>query len=310
MSDNARVSVIIPVDAARGFGETALRAVLASDLLELEVILVENGPTDRCDALVAATQDSRVLAVRLGSGRGVLRARNVAIARARAPYVAFLDPEDVLKPNTLSAAVRALDGNPEAGFAFTDFEWVSKEGMVIRSRAISGSPSARTLVGEPLDGHWRLIKQVHLARALLHENLMETSGLVVRRQLFTEIGPFNEQAGCCADLDLWFRLAHRCDALYSAEVGYSRRGGPGHNASGTRAASEDCIAVLRRERSRWNERAARRQLDRRIAQNLASIAYDERRRRHRLRSTATFAYAFATCPDVRWLGGMLGSIVC
>ena len=35
----------------------------------------------------------------------------------------------------------------------------------------------------------------------------------------------------------------------------------------------------------------------------------DRRPRHRLRSMAMFAVAFATCPDVRWLRGMLGSIL-
>ena len=38
-------------------------------------------------------------------------------------------------------------------------------------------------------------------------------------------------------------------------------------------------------------------------------AYEERRRRHRLRSIAMFLYAFATSPAVRWLRGMLGSIL-
>jgi hypothetical protein len=65
--------------------------------------------------------------------------------------------------------------------------------------------------------------------------------------------------------------------------------------------------VLQRERRRWRDHAARRQLDHLIALNLAGIGYDERAQQHRLRSMAMFASALAICPDRRWLCGMLGS---
>jgi glycosyltransferase involved in cell wall biosynthesis len=297
-------------DTQAGGVEASLRSVLASDLLELEVIVVENGPTDCCASIVADLHDARVVSVRLRPGRGMSRPRNVGIARARAPYVAFLDPHDLLKPRKLSTTASALDRNPDAGFAFSDFEYIDERERVIRPSAIGHLPIFRTLASERLEGNWRLIKQVPLARGLLYENFIGTSGVIVRRQLITDIGPFDEEAAGCADLDLWFRLAHRCDALYCNEVGYSHRDRPGAIISGSRAASEDCITVLRRERARWSDRAARRQLDRLIAHNLASLAYDERRRRHRLRSSAMFAYAFATSPELRWLRGMLGSIMC
>jgi hypothetical protein len=76
-----------------------------------------------------------------------------------------------------------------------------------------------------------------------------------------------------------------------------------------RAAAADRIDVLRREKRRWSDRAARAQIDRRIAQELARLGYAEHDRRRRLRALATFASAFATAPDVRWLRGMLRSLL-
>lgn len=308
MSKSVHVSVVIPVDDADSQVQAAVRSVLASDMRELEVLVVDNSSTNRSASIIGSERDSRLVRVRLRPGRGASRPRNVGIARARAPYVALLDPDDLLKPEGLSAAVTALERNVEAGFAFTDFECIDARGSLIRPSGIAGLPGFRALTTEPREENWRLIRRPHLARGLLYENFIGRSGLVVRRHLFTEIGPFDETVACCGELDLWFRLAHRCDALYSSEVSHSHREKPRSNVSPTRAASNDCIAVLRRERIRWNERAARHQLDHRIAQCLADVAYEERRRRHRLRSTAMFAYAFTTCPDVRWLGGMLGSI--
>jgi hypothetical protein len=282
----------------------ALCSVLASDLPELEVVVVQNGVTERHAVDV---QDSRVVRVGMRPGQRAMRLRNVGIARARAPYVALLNPEDLLKPNKLSATVSALDRNPEAGFAFSDFECTDDSGRVIEPSKIGDFEDFRTVANEVLDRNWHLIRQASLARGLLYQNFIGTSGVVMRRHLLSEIGPFDEGAGCCADLDFWFRLAHRCDALYWSEVGYSHRSAGEGGTLRTRAERSGCIGVLRRERVRWHDRAARRQLDRAIARYLACIADEERRRR--FRSAALFAAAFATSPDVRWLRGLLRSIL-
>jgi len=306
VSDRVLVSVVTAVPDARAALDGALRSVLASDLSELEVIVVENGPMD---GPVADVQDPRIVRVTMRPGQRALRLRNVGIARASAPYVALLDPDDVLKPNKLSATVSALDRNPDAGFAFSDFECIDESGAVVRSSALTDTAHLPTLTNEGREGNWHLIRQAVFARGLLYQNPIGTSGVVIRRNLLTEIGPFAEVAGPCADLDYWFRLAHCRDALYSSEVGYSHREGVAARNGSTGSASKCYIEVLRREKERWSDRAARRQLDRVIADNLARIAADQRLRRRRFRSAAGFAHAFATSPDVRWLDGMLRSIL-
>jgi len=131
---------------------------------------------------------------------------------------------------------------------------------------------------------------------------------VLRRQWLTETGPFDESTIYAGELDLWFRLAHSCSALYWNHVGHSCRHDSAAHPCEPHAQTDDRIAVLQREKRRWSDRAVRRQLDRLIAQNLAAMGYEQRLHRRRIRSIAMFAYAFATYPDVRWLRGMLGSI--
>lgn len=306
MAESVRVSVVIAVDDSATHLEAAVLSALRSDLQELEVLVVDNSPTDRSATICVGEADSRLARVRLRPGRGKSRPRNVGIARARAPYVTFLESNDVLKPNWLSATATALDARSEAGFAFADFEVIDVNGRVVRRCDVF--PSFDTPATEPLQDKWCVLRRLQLARGLLNGNFICTSGVVLRRKLLTEIGPFDETVAGCAELDLWFRLAHCCDALYSSDVSHSHREQPGCESTAIDAV-EECIAVLRRERSRWSDRAARRQLDRLIAHKLGRIACQERQRRHRLRSAAMFAYAFATSPDLRWLTRMLGSIL-
>ena len=310
MSDSVRVSVVTPVHNAEAFVEMAVRSALASDLRELEVIVVDDGSKDKSAAIVAGIEDPRVVMVRLRASGRPSRPRNVGIARARAPYVAFLDADDLIKPDKLSAAVSALHCHPQAGFAFADFERIDERGTVLRESTIADFPVFRALTSVPVGNGWQLIPQAELARGLLYENFIGTSGVVLRKQLLTEIGPFDESTVCSEDRDLWFRLAHRCDALYWSRVGHSYRDTPGSLTGGLETSNaRDRITVLQREKGRWSDRAARRQLDRLIAENFAVIGYQQRHLGRRLLSIAEFARAFASFPDVRWLRAILGSIL-
>lgn len=310
MTDSVRVSVVMPAYNAERYVEMAVRSALASDLHEIEVIVVDDGSKDRTPEIVANTGDPRVVIVRLRPSGRPSRPRNVGIARARAPYVAFLDADDLIKPDKLSATAAALDRHPEAGFAFADFERIDADGRVIERSAGADYPAFRQLTKVPLGQTWYLVPQTALARGLLYENFIGTSGVVLRKNLLTDIGPFDDTIVYSEDRDLWFRLAHRCDALYWDHIGHSYRVSPGNLSHGPAVRNaRNRIAVLRREKDRWSDRTARRQLNHLIAENLAAIGYERRLRHRRLGSIAMFVQAFATSPDVRWLRGLIGSVV-
>jgi glycosyltransferase involved in cell wall biosynthesis len=309
VSEPPRVSVVMPLYNAEAFVESALRSALASDLAALEVLVADDGSTDRSAAIVAAIRDPRVTLERLAPSGGPSRPRNAGIAQARAPYVAFLDSDDLVRPYKLSAAVLALDDHPQAGFAFADFESIDEGGRVLEASILRNYPVLQSLQGEPLGEDWRLIGQRELARGLLHENFIGTSGVVVRRGLLDELGGFDESLVYSEDRDLWFRLAHRCGALFWNRVGHSYRTRPGNLSTGSQLRNARArITVLRRERGRWGERGARRQLDRLIAENYGVIGHEERRH-HRLRALSCYARAFTISPQLRWLRGLLGSVV-
>ena len=120
----------------------------------------------------------------------------------------------MIKPDKLSAAVSALDRNPRAGFAFADFESIDEKGGTIKPSVLADYLAWPTLTRSPLELDWRLIPREQLARALVAENFIGTSGVIVRKAQLDEIGTFDESLAYSEDRDLWFRLAHRCDALF------------------------------------------------------------------------------------------------
>ena len=95
MPEGVRVSVVMPVHNAAPYVEMAVQSALASDLRQLEVIVVDDGSEDQSAAIVEAISDPRVVLVRTPPSGGPSRPRNIGIARAKAPYVAFLDADDL-----------------------------------------------------------------------------------------------------------------------------------------------------------------------------------------------------------------------
>jgi glycosyltransferase involved in cell wall biosynthesis len=106
------IAVIIPAfNAERYIGE-ALSSVLAQTLLPAEIIVADDGSTDRTVDVAAAFEGVTVLRL---PHRGVSAARNAAVAASSAAFLAFLDADDIWMPEKLAKQASVAAEQPEAG---------------------------------------------------------------------------------------------------------------------------------------------------------------------------------------------------
>lgn len=88
-------SIIIPVYNVQRYLDACIRSVIEQSFKDFEVILVDDGSTDRsginCDAW--ANKDTRIRVIHQGN-RGLAFARNVGIKESQAEYLIFLDSDD------------------------------------------------------------------------------------------------------------------------------------------------------------------------------------------------------------------------
>ncbi|MDQ6797290.1 MAG: glycosyltransferase [Actinomycetota bacterium] len=97
--------------------DRALASVLGSEGVDVGVVVVDNGSDP--PAVVGA--DSRLRLIRNSENRGV-RARNQGSRAGTAEYVAFVDSDVRLRPDTLAALAHVLDHNPDVGLVCPVFE--------------------------------------------------------------------------------------------------------------------------------------------------------------------------------------------
>jgi GT2 family glycosyltransferase/nucleoside-diphosphate-sugar epimerase len=126
------ISVVIVSYNSSALLVESVQGVLASSL-PVEVIVSDNGSTDGSveplDDMAAA--DSRLRVLKNGSNIGFARANNAALAMSRGVTVLFLNPDCIVRPDTLERMLAALTADPAAGMA----------GCLIRNPDGSGEPS-------------------------------------------------------------------------------------------------------------------------------------------------------------------------
>jgi glycosyltransferase involved in cell wall biosynthesis len=186
----AAVTVVLPTRNRRSLLERSLGSVLDQTGVDLDVLVVDDGSSDDTAAWVASVDDPRVsLAAHLES-RGVAAARNTGIERARTPWIAFLDDDDVWAPAKLEEQLAALHESPAARWACVGQVTLDGELRIIASAA------------PPADAD-------HVLEPLLTLNAVPGggSGVLASTELVRELGGFDTRLSLLADWDLWIRLA-------------------------------------------------------------------------------------------------------
>lgn len=114
MTDVPRLSFIVPVYNTEPYLRECVDSLLAQDLADCEIILVDDGSTDRsgaiCDEYVR--RDNRIRVVHQQNA-GLSAARNAGLEVARGEFLAFVDSDDSVALNTYVANVSFLQADPE-----------------------------------------------------------------------------------------------------------------------------------------------------------------------------------------------------
>ncbi|HEY6471906.1 MAG TPA: glycosyltransferase family A protein [Acidimicrobiales bacterium] len=173
----ALVSVVMPAFDEESFIAEALRSVLAQTYRPVEIIVVDDGSSDRT-AEIATEHAVRVCRRPHG---GPAAARNAGLAVARGAYWAIFDADDVMPPQRLSHQVAYLDEHPEAG-------------MVL------GLAEAFVTPGEPRPAHFNPVWGDGPYRG--HWGTM-----LARRSVLDVVGPFNDALALGEDVE-WMARAN------------------------------------------------------------------------------------------------------
>ena len=132
----AEISVIMPVYNKEKYIEASLRSVLEQRFNDIEILVIDDGSTDRSPEIVDqfADSDPRIRVFHVPNG-GVSYARNIGLEHAQGRWIQFLDADDMLEPDYLQGAVQVLE-KENADILFSGFTMVDPQGTPLRQISI------------------------------------------------------------------------------------------------------------------------------------------------------------------------------
>lgn len=196
------VSVITPVFNVEKYIDRTLGSVFAQTYKDIEIVLVDDQSKDRSAEIIKGYQATHpeIVYYLQPQNKGAGYARNKALELAKGQYVAFLDSDDMWKPEKIQKQVKLLKER-NGGFCFTAIEMIDGDDNVIKGK--------------------RRVKEEIDYKFLLSNTMIPTSGVMVDRLIKGDFRMHLRRGG--QDYATWLRLLRdgsKAFGIDEALVGY------------------------------------------------------------------------------------------
>lgn len=186
-------SVVIPLYNKEKYIAQTLENVLKQRFTDFEIIVVNDGSTDASGKIVKSFSDARISYFSTAN-HGAAAARNFGIEKSTAPYIAFLDADDLWMQNHLEELKKLIDRFPQAGMYCNRYQLIFE----------NGSTYQPSFYG--IDDTYEGVVEDYFA-ASLHYAVASSISVAVPKSIFSEIGNFKKYISSGQDTDMWIRIA-------------------------------------------------------------------------------------------------------
>ncbi len=231
-------SIIIPCHNAGRFLDETLRSALAQDWPRIEIIIVDDHSSDHSRE-IAAGYSGRNVRLLASSSRGAAAARNRGLAAAKGDLIQFLDADDLLSPDKISAQMTVLEQSPPGCVALsatTSFQDGSDPEQGVRQDEWPIVDS-----DDPLD--WL----IELLGPDGRGGMVHPASWLSPRSVVVEAGPWDERLSLDDDGEYFSRVVLASKGLRRSHTGrsyYRKYAGFAGNLSGQKSALHQRSALL------------------------------------------------------------------
>ena len=189
------VTVIMAVYNGEKYIPTAIESVLGQTCKDLELLCVDDGSTDRTRDRILSFRDDRIKYIfreHSGSPNGP---RNAAIMKSKGQYISFIDYDDIYEPDCIAVKLAQIKQNCHVPLVYSDCSVIDQDGQKIHESMI------KYMKKSPSEG--RCFRELFLG------NFIPMQGVMLKKDIFSEIGMFNTFFYAPSDYDLWLRICYK-----------------------------------------------------------------------------------------------------
>lgn len=184
MSDQPLVSIVTPAYNQADYLVATIESVLAQVYPNIEYIVINDGSVDNTEDILRSYGSRLKWATQKNSGQAA--ALNNGWGMSSGKYVGYLSSDDILYPEAIDSLVAVLEGSPEIGVAYFDFDIINQRGIRVK-----------TVRTEEYDKD-RLVKDLVCQPGV---------GALFRKDLFCTVGGWSTALRQVPDFEFWLRMA-------------------------------------------------------------------------------------------------------
>ena len=183
------VSIILPAYNGEKYIDKAIKSVLDQTWADFELIIINDGSTDKTEKIIRSFNDSRIVLINNQQNEGLIFSLNKAIERANGQYVARMDADDICLPGRLASQKEWLDRHDKITAVATTVDLVNDD--------------------EVKQGVWELdrktVTAAQIRKKMPFENCIAHPTIMIRTAVVKEFKYRPYQVNI-EDYDLWLRL--------------------------------------------------------------------------------------------------------
>ena len=198
MTNELKVSALMPVRNGEFWIDTAVEAIISNIQRFDEVIIINDGSIDGTAKKLDywANREARLRVLTL-AGRGIVGALNLGLKEAQNPWIARFDVDDIYPSNRLSIQRMLVQEN--VGAIFCDYKFISSESenLGVIPSAIFSAPTALSLVNSQRTPH---------------------PGVLFNKDIADSVGGYRDEDFLVEDLSLWLRMAKVSELISAPQI--------------------------------------------------------------------------------------------
>lgn len=172
---NPKISVIVSTYNGERYIKETIASLLSQTFGDLELIVSNDGSTDRTTEIVRSFDDNRLIVVESDQNRGIAHSQNQAFSLARGEYIALQDHDDLSLPGRLERQLAFLEEHRNVGLVGSGCIVIDEE-------------------GKPTGGWTVLVSDIDLKWSLLIHNPFLHTSLMIRRKALGTIAGYSHDA--------------------------------------------------------------------------------------------------------------------
>ena len=199
-----RISVIIPAYNRANYLTEAINSVLSQTYRNFELIVVNDGSQDNTEEILKKYTGK--IKYFYQENNGVSSARNKGIDNSKGEFLCFLDSDDLWEKKKLEKQIDYFNKNVDVKICYTDEIWIR------RGKRVNQMKKHKKHSG-------------NIFKMSLPLCIISASSVMIKKEVLSKVGFFDESFQVCEDYDLWLRISKEFQVGFIPEKLIIKRGG-------------------------------------------------------------------------------------